>query len=351
MACRLPVPKRDRKRRPLNTNWPSDCARPSPSCRIVKRRCSVCVTSMICHTRKLPRRCTSAPALWRRPCTRPVSSWKHSCWRRSRRIMMDDKIPTPNNTPPIQELSDTLRPAVNQVRAAVPPADAVERSMDRAQRLGPPPRRRSRRWLAYSAAAGIAVAILGGFWLWPNLEKKSPNAVAEDRNEVARRLSVEGGWRAAGSAPLSKAQRRSIEDETSNTIMSQGQVPSRESESANLSVGTGEAKNQSDDRFDAQASAQAMGDKGSSTIHTRRGRPEGPRGHAQADLGAMNRPLHEGGSGGGAAAGYAKGMTSMGGRSMGMNGGMAGMGRAPGVAGPPASTWRATTESDRAALK
>ena len=41
----------------------------------------------------------------------------------------------------------------------------------------------------------------------------------------------------------------------------------------------------------------------------------------------------------------------MGGRSMGMNGGMAGMGRAPGVAGPPASTWRATTESDRAALK
>jgi tetratricopeptide (TPR) repeat protein len=91
---------------------------------------------------------------------------------------MDDKIPTPNNTPPMQELGDTLRPAVEQVRAAAPPVDAVERSMDRAQHLGPPLRRRSRRWLAYSAAAGIAAAILVGFWLWPDQIRESAEQVA-----------------------------------------------------------------------------------------------------------------------------------------------------------------------------
>ncbi len=264
--------------------------------------------------------------------------------------MMDDKILPPNNTPPIQELSDTLRPAVERIRSATPPADAVERSMDRAQQLGPPPRRRSRRWLAYSAAAGIAAAILGGFWLWPDLDKKSPSAVVEDRNDVAWRLSAERGWRVAGSAPLGQAKRRSIEDETSNTIMSQGQIPSRESESVNLSVIAGEAKNQRD-KFDAQASAQSISGKGGSTSPTRRGLPQSPRGYAQADLDALNKTSQEGGPGGGAATSYAKGMTSMGGMSMGMNGGMAGMGRKPGVAGPPAAAWRATSESDRAALK
>lgn len=95
--------------------------------------------------------------------------------------MMDDNIPTPNNTPPMQELSETLRPAVEQVRAAVQPAEAMERSIDRAQRLGPPPpRRRSRRWMAYSTAAGIAAAILIGFWFWPPKPTKEAMQVAQN---------------------------------------------------------------------------------------------------------------------------------------------------------------------------
>ena len=82
-ACRWSIAMRDRKRRPSNMNWPSGCGGPSPSCRIEKRRCSVCVTSTIFLTRTLRIPCTSEPAPWRRPCTRLVSSWNQSCWRRS----------------------------------------------------------------------------------------------------------------------------------------------------------------------------------------------------------------------------------------------------------------------------
>jgi tetratricopeptide (TPR) repeat protein len=91
---------------------------------------------------------------------------------------MNDQIPTPDNTPPMQELSETLRRAVEQVRRIAPPIEAIERATNRAQQLGPPPRRRSRRWLAYSAAAGIAAAILVGFWLWPDRAEKSSEQVA-----------------------------------------------------------------------------------------------------------------------------------------------------------------------------
>lgn len=87
--------------------------------------------------------------------------------------MMDEKTPHLHDTPPMQELSATLRPAVEQVRAAAPPAEPVERAINRGQRLGPPPRRRSRRWLSYSAVAGIAAAILVGFGIWPDQPRKS----------------------------------------------------------------------------------------------------------------------------------------------------------------------------------
>ncbi len=114
---------------------------------------------------------------------------------------MDDNTPTSNNTPPIQELSDRLRPAVEKVRAVAPPVDAIERSLDRAQRLGPPPRRRSRHWLTYSCAAGIAAAILIGFWLRPNEHTApAPKRVAlkqlsmEPTRELARGEAMKGGF-------------------------------------------------------------------------------------------------------------------------------------------------------------
>jgi tetratricopeptide (TPR) repeat protein len=98
--------------------------------------------------------------------------------------MMDGKLPTPQEPTPMQELSDALRPAVEQVRAAVPPPAAVERSVDRAVRLGPPPRRRSRRWMAWSAAAaaGIAAAFLVSYELQTGEIQKLPEQVAWNKN-------------------------------------------------------------------------------------------------------------------------------------------------------------------------
>src|SRR5579871_1815794 len=79
---------------------------------------------------------------------------------------MDNTHPSANESHPDLGLNEPLRSAVEQVRQSVPPADAVERSLDRVQRLGPPMRRRSRRWLIYSAAAGIAAVILIGYGVW-----------------------------------------------------------------------------------------------------------------------------------------------------------------------------------------
>jgi tetratricopeptide (TPR) repeat protein len=121
--------------------------------------------------------------------------------------MMDDKTPTPNNTLPIQELSDTLRPAVEQVRSIAPTPESVERATDRAQRLGPPPRRRPRRWLAFTAAAGLAAAILVSFGLWLHQTEQSPEeAAAKTRDPIG------------GSVEPEKS------DATSNTIAFRGFV-------------------------------------------------------------------------------------------------------------------------------
>ena len=66
---------------------------------------------------------------------------------------------------------------MEQVRSIAPPAEPIERSIDRAQQLGPPPRRRSRRWLVYSAAAGIAAALLVGWAIWPDLLRKDSERI------------------------------------------------------------------------------------------------------------------------------------------------------------------------------
>jgi tetratricopeptide (TPR) repeat protein len=128
---------------------------------------------------------------------------------------MDDRIPTPNNPPLIQELSETLRPAVEQVRAAAPPADAVERSMDRAQHLGPPPRRRSRRWLGYSIAAGIAAAILVGFGLWQMQLTGSSRQAPSDQSSMPpnREMALHAKMtRAQGGKPGANPRIHSLDE-------------------------------------------------------------------------------------------------------------------------------------------
>jgi tetratricopeptide (TPR) repeat protein len=86
--------------------------------------------------------------------------------------MMDAPIPPTNEPTPLQEVGDTLRPAVEQVRAQTPPADAQGRSLDRAQRLGPPPVRSHRRLQWLVAVGGIAAMILVGVALWSGQIRK-----------------------------------------------------------------------------------------------------------------------------------------------------------------------------------
>jgi tetratricopeptide (TPR) repeat protein len=104
---------------------------------------------------------------------------------------------------PLNELSDTLRPAVEQIRSAAPPADAVERSQDRAQKLGPPIPRRPRRWLRYCVAAGVAAALVLGFASWPNRSHESSQKVASLRENHA---SEEALQRAQANRDLRRRQ-------------------------------------------------------------------------------------------------------------------------------------------------
>ena len=134
---------------------------------------------------------------------------------------MDDKTPNLNDPTPMQELSDTLRPAVEQVCAAAPPAEPLERSIDRAQQLGPPLRRRSRRWLGYSAAAGIAAAILVGFGLWPDQPRVSPEQFALNQHPAGKPETKK-----PASPTFKRVERANPEKKTtdgaSNTIHLQG---------------------------------------------------------------------------------------------------------------------------------
>ncbi len=160
---------------------------------------------------------------------------------------MMDNNPMPSNEPAsVGGLPEPLRSAVEQVRATAPPAEAVERSMDRAQRLGPPPRRRSRRWLAYSAAAGIAVAILAGFGLWSDQLRHSSNQVALNQRATDN-LRIPAKDAGVRFDPVSGQPLNPLDD------------------------ATGDVKNLDIDGRNFLPLASALDVKASSTIHTRAG--------------------------------------------------------------------------------
>ncbi|HEY7424186.1 MAG TPA: VIT domain-containing protein [Gemmataceae bacterium] len=137
---------------------------------------------------------------------------------------MDDKTPTPNDPTPMQELSDTLRPSVEQVRAAAPPSDAVERSIDRAERLGPPRPRQPRRWRAWSAAAGIAATLLVGYGLWSGQLQKLPERMASNRYGASPAPVPTRELAMKETIPSKPQKKRTTADGTSNTFMPAGNI-------------------------------------------------------------------------------------------------------------------------------
>jgi hypothetical protein len=261
--------------------------------------------------------------------------------------MMDDKIPTPNDPTPMGELSDTLRPAVEQVRVVVPPAEAVERSLDRAERLGPPRRRRSRRWLAYSAAASIAATILVGFMLWSGqprkpseqvaLNQSSPDLSNDASGDVKNLATLTEAWSSTPTNKTSKPRK----DGTSN-IFPAGNTYTKDhnvqfdpisSKALNPLDDNGrERLNQDNKKLDFSFPlSQASAVKGSSTIHTRPAMPArlpGAPGMPASGSGESAPGTGRHASGAGMPAGPGMGGMSM----MGMGGmGMMGMSGANGT--------------------
>jgi hypothetical protein len=76
---------------------------------------------------------------------------------------VDAKTNPDRERPTVQELGDVLTPAVEQARAAAPPAEAVERAVGRAVRIRPKPvkRRRTGSPILYAGAAVAATLLLG----------------------------------------------------------------------------------------------------------------------------------------------------------------------------------------------
>jgi hypothetical protein len=73
---------------------------------------------------------------------------------------VEPKTPPPDNNPFARELSDLLRPAVEQVRAAPPPKETLARALDKARRLATPSRRPLRLAVPFAYAAASVAAIL-----------------------------------------------------------------------------------------------------------------------------------------------------------------------------------------------
>src|SRR3954470_22835236 len=116
----------------------------------------------------------------------------------------------PDERAPLEELEGALRSAVEQARAEPAPAEAVLRALDRAQRLGPPPRRRWR-WSAENSlskagvAAGIAAVLLVGLGIWAELYLAQ--AGGGGRLPVEPVQLAQGGGAGAAAERLGRAQR------------------------------------------------------------------------------------------------------------------------------------------------
>jgi hypothetical protein len=83
-------------------------------------------------------------------------------------MKMDNHTPLPRDTFPVQELSGSLREAVEQVRREPASEEALRRALDAAERLGAapvPPRLRLGRRLVLTAAAAALVLLGVGLWL------------------------------------------------------------------------------------------------------------------------------------------------------------------------------------------
>jgi Ca-activated chloride channel family protein len=79
---------------------------------------------------------------------------------------------------PLSELHESLRTAVEKARAAPPPPEALERALNRAQKLGPPKPQPWRRFLKPAVAAAVAACLYLGLSAW--FSPKDPRTSAEN---------------------------------------------------------------------------------------------------------------------------------------------------------------------------
>ncbi len=139
----------------------------------------------------------------------------------------------PEGRSPLDELSDVLRPAVAQVRAAAPPADALQRALGRARRLGPPRPRRVRFRHDLLAAAGIAAMLLLGLGLVPSQRPDAPPRPAPPGEpEVALHSRLDDSARQRGDRDAKFRERRDrMREEDGNETETKGAVRSVQVES------------------------------------------------------------------------------------------------------------------------
>jgi hypothetical protein len=120
-------------------------------------------------------------------------------------MTMDNHTPVPRDTSPVQELSGSLREAVEQVRRQPVPEEALARALDEAERLSASStthrrRRRQRFALTTTSIAAAALVLLGvGLWLarptvsWADVaravqEKPWIHGTSKDRDGATREV-------------------------------------------------------------------------------------------------------------------------------------------------------------------